>query len=903
MLLLAFMSSPVNAQIPSFTAPDTVCVNGPVNINNTSVGGTSYYWSFCDADLRQIPQATNLGNIGGVFSQPVFMDIVSQAGNYYAFVTNHVPGNLIRLDFGNSLLNMPTATALGNFGGIINAGYGTEGVQVIQNNGNWYALIVGGDPISGGVPKIVQVNFGPDITNPAPVATDWGNLGNMKQSIGFYVFNDGGNWYGFAVNSTNNSFTRFDFGNNLDVPPSAVNLGNPGNYFDYPTSICPLKDPATGQWHVFITNGNGYSPDALERLDFGTSLLNNSPTPVLLGNPGGAIAFARDIKIILECNQIIGFIPNGTNNDILRLDFNNNILSVPTVTSLGNFGNFDFCHSLSKLFRVGPDLYTLVPNVDNNTITRVRFAGCTNASIPNSSAVNPPTVSYSQPGSYQINMIMDDGLSTQSSFCKTVTVGMIKPFSLGNDTAICQPGMAILSYADTSDPAPKYLWQDGTTSDADTARVSGKYKLMIEDAYGCTIADSVNVTYRSVATVQTRPDTAICAGGSLPLTTLIGNADSVLWTPAGSLSDPRVNSPVATPTGGTTYIVTAYHESCTVSDTITVDMLANPKVTITPDTLVCADSALQLQAGGGTAYRWSPGRGLSDSTLANPVVTSDSSSFYFVKVTAANTCTNIDSVLITSKKPARFAISPGKSVCAGDPVGLAVREVNGSRGDSVLWLSNTGSQNSTGDSAVFFPTQTSTYEAVGYDHICRIRDTLNAEIVVQSGPVVTVTKSNDIGCVLGTATLTATGGNYYSWTPASTLSDPTVYDPVASPDSSTVYFVRVADGSGCSTLDSIQLNVVKAGKPNGFPVPSAFTPNGDGHNDCFGIRYWGAIGEFELSVYDRWGVQVFHTRNPGECWDGTFAGKPQPVGTYVYMIKVFALCGDAFRKGTVELIR
>jgi gliding motility-associated-like protein len=97
--------------------------------------------------------------------------------------------------------------------------------------------------------------------------------------------------------------------------------------------------------------------------------------------------------------------------------------------------------------------------------------------------------------------------------------------------------------------------------------------------------------------------------------------------------------------------------------------------------------------------------------------------------------------------------------------------------------------------------------------------------------------------------------------------------------------------------------VTKASGNNGFPVPNAFTPNGDGVNDCFGIKYWGYIGDFEMSVFNRYGQRVFYTRNPSDCWDGTYGGKMQPVGTYVYMIKAFTLCGEAVKKGTLELIR
>lgn len=127
----------------NFSSPDTVCVNTPVNILNTSVNASTYFWNFCVADVNQTPEAVNLGNIDGAFQLPVFTDQVYVNGNYYVFVTNNYPGGLVRLDFGNSMLNTPTAVSLGDINGVIPNNL--EGLQVVQNEGKWYALMVAGD--------------------------------------------------------------------------------------------------------------------------------------------------------------------------------------------------------------------------------------------------------------------------------------------------------------------------------------------------------------------------------------------------------------------------------------------------------------------------------------------------------------------------------------------------------------------------------------------------------------------------------------------------------------------------------------------------------------------------------------------------------------------------------------
>ena len=86
-------------------------------------------------------------------------------------------------------------------------------------------------------------------------------------------------------------------------------------------------------------------------------------------------------------------------------------------------------------------------------------------------------------------------------------------------------------------------------------------------------------------------------------------------------------------------------------------------------------------------------------------------------------------------------------------------------------------------------------------------------------------------------------------------------------------------------------------------VPNAFSPNNDGHDDCFGLKYWGQISSLELTIYNRWGQLLFMTTDPQGCWDGTYKGVPQPAGGYVYQIKAATACEVAYRKGIVILVR
>lgn len=169
-------------------------------------------------------------------------------------------------------------------------------------------------------------------------------------------------------------------------------------------------------------------------------------------------------------------------------------------------------------------------------------------------------------------------------------------------------------------------------------------------------------------------------------------------------------------------------------------------------------------------------------------------------------------------------------------------------------------------------------------------------------PTIHLSKSNDVNCILGISKLNATGGTKYAWSPVETLNNPFVPNPVASPVTTTTYKVTVTTALGCIGEDSITVDVSAASK-NAIQMPNAFSPNGDGLNDCFGVGFLGQISNLRLSVYDRWGNRVFYTNNPTQCWDGRFGGKELATGVYIYQVSATTMCGDVVRKGTVTLIR
>jgi gliding motility-associated-like protein len=91
---------------------------------------------------------------------------------------------------------------------------------------------------------------------------------------------------------------------------------------------------------------------------------------------------------------------------------------------------------------------------------------------------------------------------------------------------------------------------------------------------------------------------------------------------------------------------------------------------------------------------------------------------------------------------------------------------------------------------------------------------------------------------------------------------------------------------GCWDRDTLEIGIVEDIK---IFVPNAFTPNGDGLNDCFSIG--GTTGDivdvFRIIVYSRWGAEIIDrpVSDPHCIWDGRdMSGNEMSGDTYVFRI-------------------
>jgi len=444
-----------------------------------------------------------------------------------------------------------------------------------------------------------------------------------------------------------------------------------------------------------------------------------------------------------------------------------------------------------------------------------------------------------------------------------------------------------------------FNWNAGILNTAEwSVRITGNSFIALDDIrfVPLTLAkETIRITV-DTAIVQAGPDVQVCPG--IPVQLNATGASGYSWSPATGLSATNIANPLSNPAGSISYTVTGSSAAgCTAADTIRITLLPVPQITLTADTGICRNSSLQLQATGGISFSWQPAAAFSNPSIPNPVVNPAQNTTYYVTVTGTNTCTSTDSVKVTLLQPPVFSISNPQDVCKGIPAQLTA-----TGGDQYTWLPAAPLNNAGIANPLAVCDSSTSFTVFIRNSRCNDTATLSTRISIRPAPVVTASKSNDISCNQGTAQLQAAGAASFSWLPVTGLSDPGLPNPVARPLVTTLYTVTGTNPDGCSATASVEVLVDQSNRPT-FLLPNAFSPNGDGLNDCFGIKYFGQVLELQLLIYNRYGEPVFFTSDATACWDGTYKGKPALAGNYVYYLKAVTACGRTEKRGNLMLVR
>jgi gliding motility-associated-like protein len=370
---------------------------------------------------------------------------------------------------------------------------------------------------------------------------------------------------------------------------------------------------------------------------------------------------------------------------------------------------------------------------------------------------------------------------------------------------------------------------------------------------------------------------------------------------------------VTTLQAGTYTLVVTDVNGCQ-SDDATTEVVVNPAPVI--DTAyadpnpICEHETLNLFAEADDDddddydYNWTGPNGY-ESTEQNPSIADvtevDNQGFYIVVATDETTgCTSLPYVVLVEINtfPDNLIADNDGPVCEGGTIRLNVTSVFGA---DYEWSGPNG-YSSTEQSPVLTdvtPDMTGTYTVV-VTLAGGCTDSATTEVIVWPNPVADA-GPDDTTYQDDPIVLTGSGGTTYQWVPNTYLDHDNIPNPIFnSPDVGTFPIVLTVweDDHGCSDKDTVIIEVLPK---LDLQIPDLITPNGDGLNDNWIIKYLENIRDpYTLNVYARGGAKVYSTTAYNNDWNGTYDGKNLPDGGYWF---VLAIEGGKTYKGSITIKR
>ena len=415
---------------------------------------------------------------------------------------------------------------------------------------------------------------------------------------------------------------------------------------------------------------------------------------------------------------------------------------------------------------------------------------------------------YQDTGVYKVTLVVMDTLTCEDPDTAKTTVNIFPPIPPSADSvsSICPGDSAQLNVdggIDAKWNPVDSVSDPGVNDPIVYPDTSTQYQVTVK---GCAtdssvVKDTLNVTV-PVHSINSFAygDSTICKGDSIKIHGK--GAASYSWSPDSSLNDTSLSDPLVFPVDSIKYQVRMIDSNgCSNMDTVKVKFHEPPNFE-PQDTTICKGDSVKLKHEGPSManYIWSPSKGLSDSTLKNPTTSVSDSTAYQLELTDKNGCAYEDSLFLNVHRDP-FLSAQDTTICKYDTAQL---DIDGDSG-SYLWQPTKKLNDPTLQDPTVVAFDSTNYTITLTDtNGCVSQDSLNLN--VPAPPSSSLHPDTSI-CRGDSTELWVKGGKNWTWTPTSSLDDGKSSDPLAYPDSSTIYEVTVQDSFGCESSDSIKVMV------------------------------------------------------------------------------------------------
>jgi gliding motility-associated-like protein len=419
-----------------------------------------------------------------------------------------------------------------------------------------------------------------------------------------------------------------------------------------------------------------------------------------------------------------------------------------------------------------------------------------------SSVIFNPLITFTIPGTYLVQLYARD--PTRCNVWDTIAQSItVYPSITANFSYFHPPCSNEVTFSDSSAIGPvSWLWDFGDGNSSTNQNPIHTYgsdstynvQLITQTVNGCKDTVVVPIVFSTSTTVSISPPDTVCPGLSSQLNASGGVSYS--WSPTAGLNNPLIANPVASPDSSTTYTVSISTDSagnCVQMLSTTIIIKEDSAAFFTNLSSGCPPLTVQFQnLGSNTSqFMWDFDNGNTSTTAFNPSQTYTNSGVYNVHLYSKDTAscgiwdTVIHTVTVYPSVIANFGFAPIH--CTNQ-----INFTDSSLTAPVSWIWNFGD----GDSAsVQNPSHS--YGSTGTFNVQLITSTINGckdsvtiPLSFSGLPLVSVTQSDTL-CLGSSLQLNSSGGISYSWSPTSSLSNPLVANPIATPVLQTTYTVTI----------------------------------------------------------------------------------------------------------------
>lgn len=496
--------------------------------------------------------------------------------------------------------------------------------------------------------------------------------------------------------------------------------------------------------------------------------------------------------------------------------------------------------------------------------------GDPSSGLDNQSTLLAPKHFFRDQGQYKVTAILINSNGCGfDTITKVIHAGKFK-VSLGKDTTICETHSLKLHQAV---PNGINLWSNNSQDTIIQIDKSGQYWVQVQLG-DCIASDTVSVLTKPIPAFTLGNDTVGCSADNIVLSPHPNPANvSYSWSTGDTTTSLQVSLP-----GDYWLRIKENITGCEFQDTVNVSFRQLANFSLGEDTAICegANFHLEVPSIGAESYLWNTG-------ATSQSIEVDHADLYWVNV-VKDKCLFRDSVLITIKESPKVDLGMDTIICNNASLILHA----GNTAAQYLWQDNTTSEQlQVSSPGNYYVKVTNSFGCAAVDTIkVQHRTTpvfdLGVDFNLCEGQIAKLEPS-----------LQDTTELAYLWQDGSSESFFTVIKPG-------LYELSVSNFCG----EKKDIVLVGEGICQ-LKIPTGFTPNGDGLNDIFRVKYGENVTQFNLEIYNRWGEKIYNTNSLHAGWDGSYRGTLQPNGTYIWLIS-YKLINDAnthLIKGTVTLIR